>query len=245
MTNILTPARKVQITKKIKTLEKKSISNVIETGKLLKEFYDGCEHGEYTDWVKAEFSWSQRTTLNYRNVYEFSKLATIANLNITQTALYLVAGMTDDDEQAARKAVIKAARRGRVTYPMARHIIEAVRIEEHEAQLEEPPPTYPDPPADDHGEAPPSCSADEAPPDDDEDDDEQFSEIVAALQTLLDISERDKAWPKIVADTGTVGLCKISAMLLAVVDQSSESAKSTAVKSAADRAEAKAKMRLN
>src|SRR6266850_2274986 len=93
-----------QISKKIKALERNTIQNVVETGKLLHEASEKCEHGEYQAWIEREFGWSYRTAVRYRDVYDFQKChsVTFRTMNFTLTALYLVAGMKCEGEQAAR-----------------------------------------------------------------------------------------------------------------------------------------------
>jgi hypothetical protein len=81
-----TNTRLPQITKAIKVLEKKSIQNVVEIGKLLCEASEECEHGEYLAWIKLEFGWSHGTSLNYRNVYvlcQNRKICDFDKLNIS------------------------------------------------------------------------------------------------------------------------------------------------------------------
>jgi Protein of unknown function (DUF3102) len=136
------------ISKKIHALEKNNLSNVLRIGGLLREASEQiCGHGEYQDWLKREFGWSYQTALNYRNVYDFAAASSsrwrqtfsprsvpekpngwvfgdLDDLNITLSALYLVAAMKGEDEQDSRLAIIEAAKKGRVTYRTAREIIE-------------------------------------------------------------------------------------------------------------------------
>jgi hypothetical protein len=122
----------VSISKKIKALEKKSIANVIEIGKLLHQASEQIEHGDYMDWLKSEFGWSHQTAYNYRNVYALSQNSKILNfdkLDISISALYLVAKIMNHDPPdeiavACATAVIDAAKRKRVSYTMARYIID-------------------------------------------------------------------------------------------------------------------------
>jgi hypothetical protein len=119
-----------QIAKAIKALEKKSIQNVIEIGRLLHEASGKCEHGEFMPWLESEFGWSHDTSLNYRNVYHLSenpKFSDFTKLDISVSALYRVAHLLSDDgseHQAIALAVIEAARQGRVSYKMACAIID-------------------------------------------------------------------------------------------------------------------------
>ncbi len=115
----------VQIASKIRSFEKRSI----ETGRLLTVAKDQCVHGEYQDWLAKEFGWTQRTATRIRNLYDFvqnghkvyfGKKIDIKRLNISLTALYLVASISNAD---AIKAVLSAAAKGRVSVARASEII--------------------------------------------------------------------------------------------------------------------------
>jgi hypothetical protein len=116
-----------QIAEQIRTLEKRTIHTVIETGKWLEEAAEQlCDHGEYMKWVKAEFSWSHSTTLNYRNVYALAKIVNFTNLNapdISISGLYLAARFLKADQptdvQAAGNAILDAAKQHRVSFTEA------------------------------------------------------------------------------------------------------------------------------
>lgn len=114
-----------QISTKIKGLEQNSIRNVIEIGRLLHEASDLCKHGEYLAWLKAEFSWSHDTCLNYRNAFELSQCPVASDFDtwdISLSAFYLVAKYLKTEypvPQAAGKAIIDAARQRRVNYRTA------------------------------------------------------------------------------------------------------------------------------
>jgi hypothetical protein len=131
-----------QIAKAIKTLEKRTIQNVIEIGKLLHEASAKCEHGEYMDWLKSEFSWSDQTALNYRHVYNLTQNPNsldFAGLNISISAVYLVARCLKSeapDDLAAGKAIIAAAKKDRVTYPKAAAIFEKYRLDHQPDEAE-------------------------------------------------------------------------------------------------------------
>jgi hypothetical protein len=109
-----------QIAKAIKVLEKKSIQNVVEIGELLHEASELCEHGEYMNWIKREFSFSHDTSLNYRSAYELSQnpnCSDYANWDMSLKTFYLVARFLkgDEIEVGAAKAIIRAARKRRVS----------------------------------------------------------------------------------------------------------------------------------
>jgi hypothetical protein len=120
-----------KLASEIKTFEKNSVSNVVEIGRRL---HDASEilkpHGEYQEWLKGEFGWSYRTAVRYRDAHKFAQkcqIVTFEKLNLSLSALHLVAAMKSDDEQDVREAIIKAATEGRVSYSDAKAIGEEHR----------------------------------------------------------------------------------------------------------------------
>jgi hypothetical protein len=114
-----------QIATAVKALEKNNIANVLNIGRLLQKAYDQCEHGEYEDWLRAQFDWSRRTALRYRNAFNFQLCHSVPfeNLNLSLSAVYLVSEM--DEDPTARDAVIEAAQTGRVSLRIAQQIVAA------------------------------------------------------------------------------------------------------------------------
>ena len=108
----------------ILALEKRSISNIVEIGRLLELAGEQCEHGEYGDWLKANFSWSSKTAYRYRGIYELSleysekncHVDNFGDLDISISALHLAAGFDTDDP----KALAISRPRGRVASPVCR-----------------------------------------------------------------------------------------------------------------------------
>jgi len=229
-----------QIAKAIKALEKAldklTLPKVLEMGKLLHEASEKCEHGEYMKWVFDEFEWSHQTSLNYRNLYDFSKFPNVGNLarlNMSLSTLYMVAGLKDDDEQDARKAIIKAAKQGYVSLRMAEAIYEKHLEEQSESDS---PPAEPDPAAD---------SDDDESTDDESTDDESASEestpskLSALIREMQDISENDPAWPDIITDIGEKAFMRIINTLTKVYGTHCDSIRKAEIKAKADRAENK------
>ena len=127
------PQTLVQISAKIKALEKKSITNVVAIGKLLQEADEQCKHGEYLKWLKTEFAWSHQTSLRYREVYRLTQNphnVDFEKLNISLTALYEVSDYVFSEacgkagHLVAGMAVIEAARHHRVSCAEAKEIID-------------------------------------------------------------------------------------------------------------------------
>ncbi len=223
------------------SFEKRSIEGTIETGRLLTVAKDQCAHGEYQDWLAKEFGWTQRTATRIRNLYDFvqnghkvyfGKKIDIKRLNISPTALYLVASISNAD---AIKAVLSAAAKGRVSVARASEI-----IAEHDR-----------PPADDQdsiGPDPPITPPVEPPIDEEDgDDDDQppapplpldpDDEVGRALHVLSDIVYRD--WMASARTLTEVQLCQIVDRLETGYR---EMVNGDPIKEQADRAEAKSRM---
>jgi hypothetical protein len=160
--------------------------------------------------------------LNYRSIYHLTQKPNsldFAKLNLSISAAYFVARMLKEN-QAATRAVIAAAKKGRVTYQMAVKIFEDY-VSDHRPEPE----PDDDPPDDD----PPDDDLD-----DDDDDDDTKPLISKLVEELSNISADDSAWPAVIADIGTAVLGKLIRTLQAVFEKHSEISD---VKRKADRAE--------
>jgi len=62
------------IATEIKALEKRTIADIIEIGRLLTLAVDQLEHREYAPWLKDNFSWSISTAWRYREAYTFFQI---------------------------------------------------------------------------------------------------------------------------------------------------------------------------
>jgi hypothetical protein len=218
------------IARQVKALEKNNIGNVVKIGELLNKARDGIEHGEFMAWVSREFSWSYRTALRYERAYLFAHnchSGTFEKLDLSLTALHLVADPATDEK--ARKAIIRAALKGRVTNAIALGIIEKSR-----------PADRPDPfaieplPEERGGEARSPASAPEQAG-------ESVSEPVQLLQRLNDLVRRENHdWTSTIETLGSIKVREIVNGLRAALDRYSQD---KAVKIKADRAEAALAMR--
>jgi hypothetical protein len=110
---------------KIRSLEKKTIANIIESGRLLQVAFDRFEHrerDEYHQWIESEIGSSPRQVARYRHVFEFSQICQngkfgrrkIADLNISKSALYMLVDDQDVWPAELIKEVLKLATKSRV-----------------------------------------------------------------------------------------------------------------------------------
>ncbi len=73
-------------------------------------------YGLFTSWLRIEFQWSKRTAYNYIAIYQsFPSCATVAQLGITISSLYLLASPSTPEE--ARLEVRQLAEKGREITP--------------------------------------------------------------------------------------------------------------------------------
>jgi hypothetical protein len=79
-----------EITDAVHSLER---TNIIDIGDLLLEAKEqGCEFGEWMDWLETEFEWSVTTAERFMNVARLvGKFPKLGNLKLGKTALYALA----------------------------------------------------------------------------------------------------------------------------------------------------------
>src|SRR5215212_5951867 len=74
-------------------------SNIIDIGDLLLEAKVQCEHGQWLEWISAEFTWSVSTADRYMRVAMLAaKFRSLRNLNLAVTTLYELADHEREEE---------------------------------------------------------------------------------------------------------------------------------------------------
>lgn len=110
-----------QQTTEIKGLFKQTVENIVAIGTRLLKVKERLAHGEWLDWLEAEFDWTDRTALNFMNVAQQFKSEIISDLNIAATALYVLAA--PNTSVAAREEAITRAQSGeRITVSSAKEL---------------------------------------------------------------------------------------------------------------------------
>jgi hypothetical protein len=247
------------ITAQIKQLERRTIDNVVEIGRLLAQACEQCDHGQYEDWLSENFSWSLSTALRYRKVYKLSEDPQIRHvggfdrLNMTLSAVHLLAQYAPTDyppNAPYAKAMIKAAQKGRVGYGDAQAIIEEVKAKiEAKRRSEEPPPVelLPDeiePPKAEElpplPELPPSDEVELVPPPSDTRYIDPKPPLVVTLRHMHGVAMRTAPADvqKAINEVGPVVVREIVNTLKAGLDEHS---KKSRIKAKADAAEAAAR----
>jgi hypothetical protein len=69
---------------RIRKLARVTAEGIVEIGRYLTEVKEQLEHGQFLDWIKAEFGWHDRSARRFMNVHSCFKLVDVS-------ALYLIA----------------------------------------------------------------------------------------------------------------------------------------------------------
>jgi hypothetical protein len=91
MTETLSQTALTKHAEAIRSLGKRVVADVIKIGEHLTEAKEICGHGNWLPWLDREFAWKERSARNFMRVFELSKSATVADLDIPVRALYLLA----------------------------------------------------------------------------------------------------------------------------------------------------------
>ncbi|MFM7449136.1 MAG: DUF3102 domain-containing protein [Leptolyngbyaceae cyanobacterium] len=111
-----------QHTNEIKGLMRRTAQDIIQIGQKLIEVKQHLGHGNFTNWLKFEFNWSISTATKFMHVAEQLKSVNFTNLNISASALYIIAAPSTSKD--ARAEVLKLAVVGEnISYNQAKEIV--------------------------------------------------------------------------------------------------------------------------
>lgn len=110
-----------QQTSEIKGLFKQTVENIIAIGQNLIQVKECLLHGQWLNWLVAEFDWTERTALNFMNVAQQFKSENFSDMNIAASALYLLAAPSTPGE-AREEAVTRAQAGERISVASARDL---------------------------------------------------------------------------------------------------------------------------
>lgn len=80
-----------QRTSEIKSLIRQTAQDIIDIGQKLIKVKQQLEHGNFRNWLKAEFEWGISTATKFMHVANRFKCVNLTHLSITASALYLLA----------------------------------------------------------------------------------------------------------------------------------------------------------
>ncbi|CAA9375061.1 hypothetical protein AVDCRST_MAG94-4474 [uncultured Leptolyngbya sp.] len=124
-----------QQTSEIKGLFKQTVENIIAVGQRFIEVKEQLPHGQWLDWLVAEFSWTDRTARNYMQVAEQFKLENFSDFDIAASALYLLAAPSTPEE-AREEAITRAQAGERITVAAARDLRDKYISQKPEPELD-------------------------------------------------------------------------------------------------------------
>jgi Protein of unknown function (DUF3102) len=96
----------------IRELGRKSVEQILEIGRHLKEAKDLAGHGGFKSWLEREFGWSIKTAQRFMNIHELaeSKNDKLSLLGLPVSALYLLAAPSTPE--VVRDDVLESAKAG-------------------------------------------------------------------------------------------------------------------------------------
>jgi hypothetical protein len=111
-----------QRTGEIKSLIRRTATDIIDIGQKLSEVKEQLGHGSFMNWLKSEFNWSISTATRFMQVSEQFKFVNLANLHIAASALYLLAAPSTPSK-ARTEALERATVGGAITHTEAKEIV--------------------------------------------------------------------------------------------------------------------------
>lgn len=119
-------------TGEIRTLARRAAQDIVEIGERLMEVKAALGHGEFGNWLEAEFGWAERSARRFMEVAVAFKTANLADLNIAPSALYALA--SGSTPVTIREELVERAQAGEtITHKAVKE-----RLEEHHAQFTPP-----------------------------------------------------------------------------------------------------------
>jgi len=107
----------------IKSLTKRTTGDTIQIGQSLTLVKQRLRHGQYGEWLRAEFDWSEQTARQFVHVAQWAKTTKIVDLSFDFTALYRLAAPRTPE--TARQEALQRARQGEfITCSEAQKIID-------------------------------------------------------------------------------------------------------------------------
>jgi Protein of unknown function (DUF3102) len=102
----------------------RTVEDLINVGRTLREVKAELEHGQFGRWLNSEFAWTDRTARNLMALSDAFNIHELEGLKIPPSALYVLA----DAPQAARTEALDQARSGKkLTATISRKIVSKYR----------------------------------------------------------------------------------------------------------------------
>lgn len=110
----------------IKSLIRQTAQDIVSIGQKLIDVKEKLKHGNFRNWLKAEFNWSMSSATKFMQVSEQFKDVNFADLNFSTSALYILAAPSTP-EKAREHALHLASHGEQITYSLAKVIVNRYR----------------------------------------------------------------------------------------------------------------------
>jgi CheY-like chemotaxis protein len=110
-----------QQTGEIKALMKRTAQGILEIGQKLLEIKQKLGHGNFLNWLKAEFNWSEPTAQRFMQVARQFESINLMDLDIAPSALYVLSAPSTP-ELVREEAIARAQAGENITYTTAQEL---------------------------------------------------------------------------------------------------------------------------
>ena len=108
-------------TEEIRGLMKRTAQGILDIGQKLLEIKEKLGHGNFLNWLKTEFNWSEPSAQRFMQVARQFKSIDLMNLEIAPSALYILSAPSTPDS-VRQEAVSRAKAGENITYTTAKEI---------------------------------------------------------------------------------------------------------------------------
>lgn len=108
-------------TEEIRGLMRRTAQGIVDIGQKLLEIKEKLGHGNFLNWLKKEFDWSELTAQRFMQVARQFKSNNLLDLNIAPSALYILSAPSTQEE-VREEALARAQAGEKITYKTAKEI---------------------------------------------------------------------------------------------------------------------------
>ena len=123
-------------TEEIRGLIKRTAQGILDIGQKLLEIKEKLGHGNFLNWLKTEFNWSEPSAQRFMQVARQFKSIDLMDLEIAPSALYILSAPSTPDS-VRQEAVSRAKAGENITYTTAKEIKHQYQIAIAENKLKE------------------------------------------------------------------------------------------------------------
>lgn len=116
-----------ELTDEIRYLVRRTAQNIIDIGSKLLEVKEIMGHGHFVKWLETEFNWSVSTASKMMQASKQFKNVNFTNLNISPSAIYLLAAPSTPDDARAQ-ALSRASEGESISYSIAKELVNCHKV---------------------------------------------------------------------------------------------------------------------